>query len=103
MVNNDMSNPEAVGSLDFVGLNYYSRMHVKGHLNSKEPFTFANREQDVMTDMGYPVYAEGLYRALKTISILGVPIYVTENGLADDTDEIRPTLLSDTLTLSTEL
>ena len=93
MVDNDMSNPKAVGSLDFIGLNYYSRMHVKGHLNSREPFTFANREQDVMTDMGYPVYAEGLYRALKTISILGVPIYVTENGLADDTDEIRPTFI----------
>ena len=36
------------------------------------------------------MYAEGFYRALKTISKLEVPIYVTENGLADDTDNIRP-------------
>ena len=90
MVNNHMSNPDAVGSLDFIGLNYYSRMHVKGHLNPKEPFTFDTREKDIMTDMGYPLYAEGFYRALHTINDLGVPIYVTENGLADDTDEVRP-------------
>ena len=43
-----------------------------------------------MTDMGYPLYAEGFYRALKTISDVGVPIYVTENGLADDKDTVRP-------------
>jgi len=90
MVDNEMSNPKAPGSLDFIGLNYYSRMHVRGRVNPAEPFIFDTREQDIMTDMGYPLYAEGFYRALKTISKLGVPIYVTENGLADNTDNIRP-------------
>ena len=32
MVDNEMLNPEAPGTLDFIGLNYYSRMHVKGGL-----------------------------------------------------------------------
>jgi len=90
MVDNHMSNPRAVGTLDFIGLNYYSRMHVKGQLNAKEPFVFDTRDQDIMTDMGYPLYAEGFHRALKTISKMDVPIYVTENGLADAKDEIRP-------------
>ena len=90
MVDNNMTNPNAIGTLDFIGLNYYSRMHVKGRLNAVEPFIFDTREQDIMTDMGYPLYAEGFHRALKTISKMGVPIYVTENGLADDNDTIRP-------------
>ena len=89
MVDNQMSNPDAVGTLDFIGLNYYSRMHVKGKLNPSEPFVFDTRNHDIMTDMGYPVYAEGFYRALKTISKMGIPIYVTENGLADYNDTIR--------------
>ena len=58
MVDNKMLNPEAPGTLDFIGLNYYSRMHVKGRLNPKEPFVFDTRQQDIMTDMGYPLYAE---------------------------------------------
>ena len=90
MVDNKMSNELAVGTLDFIGLNYYSRMHVKGQLNAVEPFVFDTRDQDIMTDMGYPLYAEGFHRALKTISRMDVPIYVTENGLADDSDSVRP-------------
>ena len=90
MVDNKMSNELAVGTLDFIGLNYYSRMHVKGQLNAVEPFVFDTRDQDIMTDMGYPLYAEGFHRALKTISRMDVPIYVTENGLADDGDSVRP-------------
>ncbi|MFL2982886.1 MAG: family 1 glycosylhydrolase [Candidatus Neomarinimicrobiota bacterium] len=94
MVNNQMSNPNAIGTLDFIGLNYYSRMHVKGKLDPIEPFVFDTRDQDIMTDMGYPLYAEGFYRALKTISDMNVPIYVTENGLADDNDKIRPLFIN---------
>ncbi|MBI65199.1 MAG: beta-glucosidase [Candidatus Marinimicrobia bacterium] len=90
LVNDEISNKDAVGSLDFIGLNYYSRMHVQGQLNQHEPFIFKTRLRDIQTDMGYPMYAEGLHRALHTISELEVPIYITENGLADRSDEIRP-------------
>ena len=93
MVNNEMSNPRAIGTLDFIGLNYYSIMHVKGRLNPNEPFVFEKREQDIQTDMDYAMHPEGFYRALHTISDLNVPIYVTENGLADRDDHIRPTFI----------
>ena len=93
MVNNKISNPKAIGTLDFIGLNYYSRMHVKGRLDSNEPFVFEKRSQDIQTDMDYALYPEGFYRALHTISDLRVPIYVTENGLADRSDQIRPTFI----------
>lgn len=93
MVNNKMSNSKAVGTLDFIGLNYYSIMHVQGRLNPNEPFIFKKREQDIQTDMDYAMHPEGFYRALHTISDLNVPIYVTENGLADRQDHIRPTFI----------
>ena len=39
--------------------------------------------------MDYSIYPEGFYKALKTISTLKKPIYVTENGVADKEDKIR--------------
>ena len=90
MVKNELKNPDAIGSFDFIGLNYYSRFHVKGQLNPNEPFIFERRPQDIQTDMDYALYPEGFYSALHTISSLKVPIYVTENGLADRNDNIRP-------------
>jgi len=43
--------------------------------------------------MGYSVYAEGLYRALKRFDKLKIPIIVTENGLADSKDALRDTFI----------
>jgi len=54
---------------------------------------FEIRDEDTQTDMPYPIYPEGFYRALKTISTLGVPIYVTENGVADQSDTLRPVFI----------
>ncbi|MFL3008531.1 MAG: family 1 glycosylhydrolase [Candidatus Neomarinimicrobiota bacterium] len=90
----NFENELAINSLDFIGLNYYSRMHIKGHLNTKEPFTFEIRNQDKQTDMHYSIYPEGFYRALKTINKLNVPIYVTENGVADKNDSFRSEFIS---------
>ena len=89
LVKDNIDNQDAKGTLDFIGLNYYSRFHVKGNLNLNEPFVFQTRKQDTQTDMNYPIYPEGIYKALKTISKLNVPIYITENGVADSSDKIR--------------
>jgi beta-glucosidase len=64
-------------------------MQVKFHWNHKEFFTFEHRPDETMTDMPYPIYAEGFYRAIKTVAQLGVPIYITENGIADAKDDRR--------------
>ncbi len=76
-------------TLDFIGLNYYSHMLLKFQWNLKEFFKFEYRPDEIMTDMPYPIYAEGFYRAIKTISQLGCPIYITENGIADARDDRR--------------
>jgi len=89
MANISYKNYDAINSLDFIGLNYYSRWHVKGQLNLAEPFTFELRPQDIQTDMPYAIYPEGFYKAVKTIAKLNVPIIITENGIADNKDDRR--------------
>ena len=89
MVKKEMKNTHAVGAMDFIGLNYYSRMHVRGQASLAEPFLFKKRPQDIQTDMDYALYPEGFYKALHTISVLKKPIYVTENGVADRGNNIR--------------
>ena len=47
------------------------------------------RDDDILTDMPYTLYGEGLYRAIQSVSVLGVPIMITENGIADAEDNRR--------------
>ncbi len=69
--------------IDFVGLNYYSRMIVKPDQNSPLGFreTFGPLEK---TEMGWEIYPEGLYHALLDIKRRygNMPIFITENGRA---------------------
>lgn len=89
----DYFDAEAPHTLDFIGLNYYSHLPVKFRWNRQEFFAFEFRPDEIMTDMPYSIYGEGFYRALKTVSQLGKPIYVTENGVADAKDDRRELFL----------
>jgi beta-glucosidase len=86
-------------SFDFIGLNYYTRFR-------KRLYPFGDpRGHDVVsipderkTDMDWEIYPSGLYRILHRIrSITPKPIYITENGLADDTDTKRAQFIEDHL------
>lgn len=87
-------NPKAKGSLDFIGLNYYSHYNYKFSFNLDKAFQARLLDGEVKTDMDYAMYPEGFYRAIKTVSQLGVPIYVTENGIADAKDDRRELFIS---------
>jgi beta-glucosidase len=84
--------PGGRGATDFLGLNYYSHACLKTRVG-RELFARAPRPGDVMTDMPYAVYPEGLYRALRDVAALGKPIMVTENGIADARDDRRATFI----------
>ncbi len=84
----------ATRSLDFIGLNYYSHLHVQFNWSMKEFFKFTFPEDATMTDMPYTIYPEGFYRALQEVRQLEVPIYVTENGIADAKDDRRALFIS---------
>ena len=75
--------------MDYFGLNYYSHNHLKMKLSLKKPFTLQYPNTDILTDMPYTIYGEGIYRAIQSISVLNIPIMITENGIADASDDRR--------------
>jgi beta-glucosidase len=54
--------------IDFVGLNYYSRVLVKAQMSISNPFVPACYPDEIMTDMPYALYPQGLYDAIVTVS-----------------------------------
>jgi len=68
--------------LDFIGLNYYF------HNKIKFPFLKRN-ENKIVSDLGWEIYPEGIYHVLKELKKYNLPIYITENGLADAKDKLR--------------
>lgn len=76
---------------DFIGVNYYGRSLME--LSLKAPFFVVNEGPGLKTDIGWEIYPEGLYRVLKDLQRYNVPLLVTENGLADATDKLRPEFL----------
>ena len=82
-------NLKAINSTDFFGLNYYSHNHLKVKFSVNEPFSIEYYKDAILTDMPYTIYGEGLYRAIQSVSIIDVPIIITENGIADAQDNRR--------------
>jgi beta-glucosidase len=92
--------PGARDSLDFIGLNYYSRDIVS--FDIKQPTLMFGKNYPSpdaeLSLFGWEIYAEGIYRLCKRLSGYGRPILITENGIPDDTDDQRPRVLLDHLT-----
>jgi beta-glucosidase len=79
---------------DYLGIQYYSRMRV----DPAAPGGFAPPpEGAALTQMGWEIFPEGLYRALADGTAAGLPIVVTENGIATDDDAQRIAYLRDHL------
>lgn len=78
--------PELRASMDFIGVNYYTRYLCKA-LAPLETFT---RPGSPQTDLGWEIYPAGMLRALQLVSRYRLPIYITENGIADARDDRRP-------------
>ena len=99
--------------LDWFGLNYYTRNVVKKAENPLVPglelasfelvkdygsFCKPNsksRDNRTTTGFGWEIYPEGLRELLNELSDYNMPIYITENGIADAADSLRPKYLVD--------
>ena len=99
--------------LDWLGVNYYSRLVVRGKTSllarlfagiSAVPeivrdYGFAcqpnSKSADGLqtSDLGWEIYPEGLLEALKAMKTYGKPLYVMENGVADEKDALRPSFI----------
>jgi beta-glucosidase len=85
------------GSFDFTGINYYTRFYVKFPPNG-EIIDHKWGSEAVVSDGDYgEVYPYGLYRAIRLALPYRKPIYITENGLPDREDTIRPGFIMDHL------
>lgn len=89
------------GTCDFVGINVYYRDVVS--LDPRKAAELFGRrfapagaprsDQGISTLYG-EVYPQGIARVARRVSTLGKPIYVTENGVADMNDRLRPWLIA---------
>ncbi len=83
-------------SMDFVGINYYTRDLVRFTPDPRRLFGEEHFLPDgEFSDSGRRgVYSElapyGLYQLIRELGIYDVPIYITENGLPDRDDDQRP-------------
>ncbi|HVV53507.1 MAG TPA: family 1 glycosylhydrolase [Polyangia bacterium] len=85
--------PPLAGSLDYLGINYYTRELVVGALRGPEVYRPAAAPDRPRSDLGWEVYPEGLYRLLRRYARRGWPLLVSENGVADGRDVLRADFL----------
>lgn len=78
------------GFNDFLAVQYYF------HNRFKFPSKNYLRSEDV-SDLNWEIYPHGIYRILRKLKEYKLPIYVTENGLADAADSRRAQFIKDHL------
>jgi len=89
--------PEAAGTFDWIGLNYYYRFLIRFHLlYPQRLFLHQSRPRDGIhgPESVGEIWPEGLFEHIKWLGDrTGKPIYITESGLPDPDDAIRPLFL----------
>lgn len=81
---------DLAGSFDFTGINYYTRFY------ARFPRLYERNWPDdaVVSDGNYgEVYPYGLFRVIKHMRRYDRPIFITENGVPDAADRLRPGFL----------
>jgi beta-glucosidase len=85
--------PEAKGTQDFLGINYYSRDYVAFTLlKPRQLFSRRFFRADAERSPTGFIANEpaGMFEALQWGTQFGLPLYVTENGVEDAADRLRP-------------
>jgi beta-glucosidase len=90
--------PGAVNSSDYIGVNYYGRHPLR--FDGESPGTFFTSPGRVRPERAWPapwqdreIDPDGLERFLLRLARYKKPLYVTENGMADAEDGIRPAFI----------
>lgn len=93
-------NPELKGTQDYLGINYYTRDRVAFSLKAREEL-FGHRFYDpdaLLSETGFiALQPEGMFEALRWGTRFGVPMIVTENGVDDSEDTLRPRYIAEHL------
>ena len=92
--------PEAKGTQDYLGVNYYSRELVAFHpFRPGEIFSHRYYREGVeLSHTGFIANEpEGMWDALKWANRFNLPILISENGIEDSEDRLRPRYLAEHL------
>ncbi len=82
------------GSSDFVGVNYYTRAHLRFTRQAPHvDFLFRDKFSRGLTHIGWEDYPEGFLQILLEMKRYQLPIWVTENGIDDRVGDRRPKFL----------
>jgi beta-glucosidase len=80
-------------SLDFIGLNYYSRSKVDvkrwGIKNLVFDVCESNHNPVKKNSLGWDIYPQGLYELLIKLSRYKLPVFILENGICTEDDTLR--------------
>ncbi|HEX4620930.1 MAG TPA: family 1 glycosylhydrolase, partial [Myxococcaceae bacterium] len=77
--------------LDFVGVNYYTRAHLRFTLAKPYlQFVYADEGKRGLTDIGWEDFPRGFSQLLMEMKRYRLPVWVTENGIDDRTGARRP-------------
>ena len=79
-----------IGNNDFLAIDYYF------HHRIKFPGISKNKNESV-SDLGWEIYPEGIYHILNDLKKYNLPIYITENGIADADDTKRKKFIKEHL------
>jgi beta-glucosidase len=88
-------------TVDFIGINYYMKVYLRWRFRGKDPATTDvlplaiqfSQPTDQTSELGWAIYPAGLGRMIRFVKSFGLPIYITENGIADGKDALRPSYL----------
>ena len=88
---------ELAKSLDFFGVNFYSRLHLRcpGKERLIGEFRYLDASGRGLTDNGWEIVPDQFEEMLKEASSVNLPLIVSENGLADATDRMRSQFLTE--------
>lgn len=89
--------PFRITKNDFIGVNHYHDSHIRFSFSQAKHFVVMTRHGGQMTDRGWAMHGHALYQVLVKLKSLGKPIYITENGLADQADKYRANFIHDYL------
>ena len=89
-----------IKKMDYIAINYYV-LHLINFRNLIPKIGAPEHTFQMMmgeaTDLGWPIYPQGLYEFLLKIKKFNLPVLITENGIADATDSKREKYISDHL------
>ena len=95
---------EAFGkkTVDFIGVNYYTKAYVQWRPKTVTPERPANlpigiefaQGKEKVSDVGWAIHPKGFEKMIRFVARYKLPIYITENGIADRDDLNRPHYLA---------